>query len=33
MENEIIIETKDLGKDYIDGGNVIQALNKANIKV
>jgi putative ABC transport system ATP-binding protein len=33
MGNEIIIETKDLGKDYIDGGNVIQALNKANIKV
>jgi putative ABC transport system ATP-binding protein len=33
MEHEIIIETKDLGKDYIDGGNVIQALNKANIKV
>ena len=33
MENNIIIETKDLGKDYIDGGNVIHALNKANIKV
>jgi putative ABC transport system ATP-binding protein len=33
MENEIIIETKDLAKDYIDGGNVIHALNKANIKV
>jgi putative ABC transport system ATP-binding protein len=33
MGNEIIIETKDLGKDYIDGGNVIHALNKANIKV
>jgi putative ABC transport system ATP-binding protein len=33
MENNIIIETKDLGKDYIDGGNVIRALNKANIKV
>jgi putative ABC transport system ATP-binding protein len=33
MENDIIIETRDLGKDYIDGGNVIQALNKANIKV
>jgi len=33
MGNEIIIETKDLGKDYIDGGNVIHALDKANIKV
>jgi putative ABC transport system ATP-binding protein len=33
MQNDIIIETKDLGKDYIDGGNVIHALNKANIKV
>jgi putative ABC transport system ATP-binding protein len=33
MENETIIETKDLAKDYIDGGNVIHALSKANIKV
>lgn len=33
MVNEIIIETKDLGKDYIDGGNAIHALDKANIKV
>ncbi len=33
MENDIIIETRDLGKDYIDGGNVIHALNRANIKV
>jgi putative ABC transport system ATP-binding protein len=33
MENDVIIETKDLAKDYIDGGNVIHALNKANIKV
>ena len=33
MGNEIIIETKDLGKDYVDGGNVIHALDKANIKV
>jgi len=33
MENEIIIETRDLVKDYIDGGNVIHALDKANIKV
>ncbi len=33
MDNHIIIETKDLTKDYIDGGNVIRALNEANIKV
>jgi putative ABC transport system ATP-binding protein len=33
MGNDVIIETKDLAKDYIDGGNVIHALNRANIKV
>jgi putative ABC transport system ATP-binding protein len=33
MQNDVIIETKDLAKDYIDGGNVIHALDKANIKV
>lgn len=33
MNAELIIETKDLAKHYIDGGNVIHALNKANIRV
>jgi putative ABC transport system ATP-binding protein len=33
MQNDVIIETRDLAKDYIDGGNVIHALDKANIKV
>lgn len=33
MENEIIIETKDLSKDYHDGGNIIHALRGANIAV
>ncbi len=32
-ENHVIIETRDLGKDYFDGENVIQALKGANIKV
>jgi ABC-type lipoprotein export system ATPase subunit len=33
MKNEVIIETKDLDKDYFDGGNVIHALKKASIKI
>lgn len=33
MENEVIIQTKDLTKDYFDGGNVIHALKGANISV
>lgn len=33
MDREIIIETKDLAKDYFDGGNVIHALKKADIRV
>jgi len=33
MDREIIIETKDLTKDYLDGGNVIRALKKADLKV
>ncbi|MGB9615863.1 MAG: ABC transporter ATP-binding protein [Desulfomonilaceae bacterium] len=33
MDREIIIETKDLAKDYLDGGNVIHALKKADIQV
>ncbi len=33
MNSELIIETKDLTKQYIDGGNVINALNKANVRV
>lgn len=33
MENELIIETLDLTKDYQDGGTVIQALKAATIKI
>lgn len=33
MGNELIIETRDLVKDYIDGGNVIHALKSTNIKI
>jgi putative ABC transport system ATP-binding protein len=33
MDNELIIETRDLTKDYVDGGNVIQALKETNIKI
>jgi putative ABC transport system ATP-binding protein len=33
METELIIETRDLVKDYIDGGNVIEALKATNIKI
>jgi putative ABC transport system ATP-binding protein len=33
MTNNIIIETRDLSKDYIDGGNTIQALKPINITV
>jgi len=33
MDNELIIEIQDLTKDYYDGGNVIQALKAANIKI
>lgn len=33
MTNEVIIETRDLSKDYIDGGNTIQALKPINITV
>ncbi|MEW6533536.1 MAG: ABC transporter ATP-binding protein [Thermodesulfobacteriota bacterium] len=31
--NEVIIETRDLGKDYFDGENLIQALRSASMKV
>lgn len=33
MDNEIIIETRDLVKDYYDGGNVIHALKAASVKI
>jgi putative ABC transport system ATP-binding protein len=33
MESEIIIETRDLGKDYFDGDRVIHALREVNIKI
>jgi putative ABC transport system ATP-binding protein len=33
MGNELIIETRDLVKDYVDGGNVIHALKSTNIKI
>ncbi len=33
MQGNVIIETVDLVKDYVDGGNVIHALRSANIKV
>jgi len=33
MESEIIIETQDLCKDYVDGGNVIHALRDVNIRI
>jgi putative ABC transport system ATP-binding protein len=33
MQNNLIIETINLVKDYVDGGNVIHALRGANIKV
>jgi len=33
MQDDPIIETIDLSKDYVDGGNVIQALKNANLKV
>ncbi len=33
MQNNVIIQTIDLVKGYIDGGNVIHALRGANIKV
>ncbi len=33
MQNEPIIETKDLVKDYVDGGNVIHALKAVSIKI
>lgn len=33
MENDIIIETVDLVKDYFDGDRVIHALSKANLKI
>ena len=33
MGNELIIETRDLVKDYIDGGNVIQALKPTNLRI
>jgi putative ABC transport system ATP-binding protein len=31
--DDLIIETRDLVKDYFDGGNVIHALKGANIKI
>ncbi len=33
MEREIIIETRDLVKDYFDGGNVIHALKAASVTI
>ncbi len=33
MKNEIVIETRDLVKDYYDGGNVIHALKAASITI
>jgi putative ABC transport system ATP-binding protein len=33
MKKQIIIETRNLGKDYYDGENVIRALKGANVKV
>jgi putative ABC transport system ATP-binding protein len=33
MEENLIIETRDLCKDYFDGGNVIRALKDANIRI
>ncbi|MBI4965938.1 MAG: ABC transporter ATP-binding protein [Desulfomonile tiedjei] len=33
MGTELIIETRDLTKDYVDGGNVIQALKPTNVKI
>ncbi|MDQ7785282.1 MAG: ABC transporter ATP-binding protein [Desulfomonilaceae bacterium] len=33
MDKEIIIETRDLVKDYYDGGNVIHALKAASITI
>jgi len=33
MKKELIIETRDLVKDYIDGGNVIHALKATNIRI
>jgi len=33
MDNDLIIETRDLSKDYIDGTNVIHALRNTNIKI
>lgn len=33
MTNDVIIETRDLSKDYIDGGNIIQALKPTSITV
>jgi putative ABC transport system ATP-binding protein len=33
METEIIIETRELGKDYYDGDRVIHALRGVNLKI
>jgi putative ABC transport system ATP-binding protein len=33
MDKELIIETRDLVKDYYDGGNIIHALKNSNIKI
>jgi putative ABC transport system ATP-binding protein len=33
VQNGLIIETRDLVKDYIDGSNVIHALRGANVKI
>jgi len=33
MEKEIVIETRELIKDYFDGGNVIHALKAASITI
>jgi putative ABC transport system ATP-binding protein len=32
-QRELIIETKELVKDYFDGGNVIHALRGANVRI
>ena len=33
MQNELIIETINLVKDYFDGDRIIHALRDANIKI
>jgi putative ABC transport system ATP-binding protein len=33
MSNDLIIQTKNLTKDYVDGSNVVHALRGTNIKI